>query len=328
MSEDHADIPAMLKAHEAKSQWRYEELMKLVTAQKGDKDMGMTDIMDKVNINVGGDGSGGLGGMAGLLGLLSNRNSDPNNLATLMAAGGGGGFGGGNNIWPILLLALLGRDRGGLFGGGGNDCGVPVDRISPAEAAILQNISQGVNGLTAAVPNSALETQNALLEQTNQFTSLLNASTLFNSQNFASVKDSVQNTSAALLANANSNTNSILAAVQGVKDQASGYRISDLERQLTVAQLDERDARLARRFDGVEVNVAQTSTQIQAQGQAQQQAQVQGIVAGINHIIRELGENTQLSRATAANTNFIVGNAGAATTGAQTATPTSTNVSA
>jgi hypothetical protein len=66
--------------------------------------------------------------------------------------------------------------------------------------------------------------------------------------------------------------------------------------------------------------------QNQQQGQVQAQLQAQGFA--MNAILRELCENTQLSRAVAANTNFIVGNTGASTTGAQTATPTSTNVKA
>jgi hypothetical protein len=76
-----------------------------------------------------------------------------------------------------------------------------------------------------------------------------------------------------------------------------------------------------RRLDAMEVNVSQNVSQNQQQAQAQLQAQ--GFA--LNAILSGLAENTQFSRAAAANTNFIVGSTGVAT-GAQTANPVSTNL--
>ena len=237
------------------------------------------------------------------------------NTVDLQSIGRGDGFGGGGMLAGLLVGALLSR-RDGVFG-----AEAAAAAASPIDIATLN----GVNNIAAAVPTVALQGQNALLEQTNEITSQISQGVLAILNSNGAVKDAVQGSAVALLAAGNSQTKEILAAVQSVKDQASGYRISDLERQLTVAQLNERDSGIHRRLDSVEVNVSQNVSQSQQQGQVQAQLQTQGMA--IAQILRELAENTQLSRATAANTNFIVGNQGPTATGAQTATPTSTNVS-
>jgi hypothetical protein len=236
-------------------------------------------------------------------------------LQSVGRGGDGFGFGGGGIFAGLLLGALIGN-RGGVFGGGGGDC------VSPLDIATLN----AVNGISAAVPTVALQVENTINQQTNEITNQISQSTFASLAASAGIKDTVQNGFFGLLAAGNANTKEIVTAIQSVKDQASAYRIADLEQKLTVAQLNERDAGFHRRMDAVEVNVAQTVNQNQQQGQVQAQLQAQGFA--LNAILRELGENTQLSRAVAANTNFIVGNTGASTTGAQTATPTSTNVKA
>lgn len=105
--------------------------------------MGMDNVSDKVNINVGdGGGQGGAGAMAAVIAALGNRNQGDNSAALIAALGNrnddssnlaplyammnnnrhdGDGM---NNMWPIILLALLGRGgRGGGLFGGGDDCG-------------------------------------------------------------------------------------------------------------------------------------------------------------------------------------------------------------
>lgn len=111
---------------------------------------------EKVNINVGG-GEGGGGAMAALVAALGNRNQGGDTAALIAAMGNRDHHDGMNNLWPILLLALLGK-RGG-FGGGDDDCGPP----SPAQAAILQTLMEGQSDLRAQVPTVGLETQNAVL---------------------------------------------------------------------------------------------------------------------------------------------------------------------
>ena len=226
----------------------------------------------------------------------------------------GGGFGGGSGglVAGLVLGAILNR-RG--FGDGGCDGAA----VSPIDIATLN----AVNNNTAQIPTVALQVQTAIAEQTNELSGQFSTGVLGLTAGIAQVRDTVQGASFGILAAINNNTERVIAAVQSVKDQASAYRISDLERQLTVAQTNDLHERIGRRLDSVEVNVSQNVTQSQAQGQIQAQLQAQGFalaqLAGVLH------ENTQLSRAAAANTNLIVGSTGVAT-GAQSANPTSTNV--
>lgn len=300
-------IMAALQKHEARSESRYQNLkadILGVKTHKGDSEM---SIEDRVNIHTGSNDNGLLAAA-----LLGNRGNMP------MGDGLFGGMGGGGIIGGLVLGALLGNNRnGGLFGGGNNGGGCWEGGISPGQAAFDQTILTGVTGLTAAVPNAALQTQNAILAQTNELSTQINASQIAQLQASSAVKDSVQNSLAILLNQGSQNTNMVLAAVQGVKDQASAYRIADLEQKLTVAQLDSRDQGLHRRLDSVEVNVAQTVNQNQVQGQIQAQLQAQGFA--LAHIAGACNEGNQIARAT--NQNLIVGNAGAVATGPQTANP-------
>lgn len=272
------------------------------------------------------------------------KEKDMTQAVDLNSVGGGfgfpfGGFGGGchhdgmGGILGVALLAgLLGNRRG--FGDGG-DCdghGNGHALLAATMNAGFDGINHNINGaldslnnaavlgklgsIEGAIPAAGLQVQNALLEQTIGFNNQLNASTLASLAATANVKDTVQNSLVATLAAGNTNTNMILAAVQGVKDQATTFRIADLERQLGVAQVLARDNEFHRRLDGVEVNVSQNVNQNQAQAQAQQQQQLQTLL--LQGICKELSENTQISRAT--NANLIIGSTGVAT-GAQTANP-------
>jgi hypothetical protein len=103
-------------------------------------------------------------------------------------------------------------------------------------------------------------------------------------------KDTVQSVGFGLLAAGNANTKEIIVAIQSVKDQASTFRIFDLERQLTVAQSNNLHERIVPPLDAVEVNVSQNVSQNQAQAQLQAQ--------GFTLALALLGENfpTELSR--------------------------------
>lgn len=241
---------------------------------------------------------------------MSGQNLDVQSLG----GWGGGGFGGGGGglVAGLVLGAILNRRGGGFGGDGGGD-------VSPIDIATLN----AVNNNTAAIPTVALQVQNAILEQSNELSGQLSNGVLGISAGLSQAKDTVQNVGFGLLAAGNANTKEIIAAIQSVKDQASAYRISDLERQLTVAQSNDLHERIGRRLDAVEVNVSQNVSQNQSQAQTQAQLQAQGFT--LAQVLALLGENTQLSRAAAANTNFIVGSTGVAT-GAQSANPVSTNL--
>lgn len=251
-------------------------------------------------------------------------------------AGWGGGYhdGMGGILGVALLAGLLGNRRG--FGGGDDGCcdggnrglGLVAAQINAGFDGVNHNINGALDSLNnaavlgklgsieGAIPAAGLQVQNALLEQTIGFNNQINASTLASLAATAGVKDTVQNSLVATLAAGNTNTNMILAAVQGVKDQATTFRIADLERQLGVAQVLARDNEFHRRLDGVEVNVSQSVNQNQIQAQAQQQQQLQTLL--LQGICKELSENTQISRAT--NANLIIGSTGVAT-GPQSANP-------
>ena len=220
------DLSEQLKWHDQRSHEWYESISKQIERKPKESKMGMDNVSDKVNINVGDGGGRGYGDsgaglaaviaalgnrnqgydMAGLIAALGNRNDDSNNLAPLMAMMGmnnrrddGMGM---NGLWPILLLALL-RGRGGFGGfGGDGDCG-PVASpggVSPALAALLQTLTEGQSNLRADVPRVALENQNAFLQS-------IGSLALGTQQGFANTGDKIQ---AANL--------SELAAISGVKD--------------------------------------------------------------------------------------------------------------
>lgn len=237
-----------------------------------------------------------------------------------LGRGGGGGLGGdGGGLGLIALLALLGRR--GLGGDGDNG-------PSAGQVAFDSTILNGINGLTASVPTTGLQTQNALL-------GAIGAQSLGVQQGLSNVKDSIQAIGGAnLAATSNVHTSVLTTGLQtqiaigndGDKTRALIQSINEanLQRMLSVAENALMDERHRSRSREVEVTVSQTVNQNQAQAQAQAQQQQQGFI--LNHICAMLAENTQISRAAATNSNLIFGNTGASTTGAQTATPTSTNV--
>lgn len=253
--------------------------------------MGMDNISDKVNINVGDGGGSGIGGMAAviaalgnrnqgndnaaLIAALGNRNDDSSNWAPLMAmAGGGGGWGnnGMNNIWPIILLALLGRGRGGGIFGGDGDCGGGGDAVNQLT---LNEVLAKLGTLEGAVPLASCEVQNSILEQTNALTNILNQNNIAQLAAQVNTKDTVQNATAVLLNQGNQNTQAILQAVAAVGTKIDTNTIADLQRQLAVAQSKETEERHHSRIREVEVNVSQQVNQQQAQAQFQTQLQAQ-----------------------------------------------------
>ncbi len=325
-------LAQQLHGHEERSQERYEKLCdKLKTKSEGK--MGMDNVSDKVNINVGDGGSGGGAGLAALIAAMNSGGGD-NNLPGLIAAmnrpsdGGGmaamlpalmaGQNNGMNNIWPIILLALLGRGRGGLLGGGGEDCGPVAGGIGPGQAALLQTILENAAATRASVPATALETQNALQQA-------VSALALGTQQGFANTKDAVQ---ASLLAN--------LTATSGVKDsvmnnsallsrdicdvkstvQTEACATRELVQAGTTAilsridrsEIDDLRARADRAERAIEVNALRsqvevnqtvTTTQGQAQGQFQLQAQLQDVGSAIRELrgAVNIANQVQLARA-------------------------------
>lgn len=275
---------------------------------------------------------------AAILAAMGNRGIDGTGAG--LGAGLGGGLLGG-----ILGGALL--NRNGILGGGVDGvatAGVvtPAMLTSGLASVIDSNqnttLLQSVGDVKAAVPLAEAQVQLAiagstatltagqaminkniseaiaasLASQNNINVNVLNQGSMtresvaqYGVANLTATKDAQFATAQAIAGS----TKEILAALN---DQNT----ANLQRQLTVAESSLLENRLIGRQREVEVNVTQTVAQNQAQAQAQQQQQQQAI------ILAQLCSAIQgLQVATATNSNLIVGNTGATTTGPQTANP-------
>lgn len=211
--------------------------------------------------------------------------------------GGGDGFGFGGGGSGLLLGLLLAR--GGLFG---ND-----NRRDGNWGVDATNLLQATLGnIQAQIPLVACQTESNINKSVSELA-------LGMQQAFSNTKDAVQNGTVVTLTTANQTQNVVQA--DGEKTRALIQSINDanLNRELAVTQAALAEERGSRRVRDVEVNVSQVVTQ--AQAQAQQQAQFSALFSAVQQVCGEL----QVARAT--NANLIIGNTGATTTGAQTASP-------
>lgn len=269
---------------------------------------------DKVNINLGEGGGGGAAGMAALVAALGNRNEGSDNAALIAALGnrndGAGSMAaiapllagmnnnGMNNLWPILLLALL-RGRGGL---GGDDCGSPGG-VSPGQAALLQTLLEGQSDLRTAVPEQTIAIQSNLAQLA-----------LGIKDGFANNKDAAQNAFTALqalLSNVNQNVSAQgcqtreIVKEDGEKTRSliTSNQIADLQRQLSVAELRASEDRQRAHTREVEINVSQN-----VRNNAEATA-VAANIGEISHRLRCLSDgHNQLSAAVSRITQFGTGN--------------------
>lgn len=255
-------------------------------------------------------------------GLIMGTGGD-NSGAMGLGAGLGGGLLGG-----ILAGALFGNRRGGVFGG---DEGGGSAAVSLQNSIDTSTIMTALGNIQAAVPLAESQVQLALAGATSDITSQSLQQTIalqaqgFNAQlstlaGFNSIGDKVDNLAAAnALAIATNQFNCVTATqIDGEKTRALLTSINDqtLNRIIVnqAAELAElrNDGARDRDRHGIEINMI--NNQNQNQMQFQQQAQV---LSGLAHLLADVN---QVARAT--NSNVIVGNTGATTTGTQTANPT------
>lgn len=224
----------------------------------------------------------------------------------IISSGRGGMLGGGSDgLGLIALLALLGRgNNGGLFGGNGSGDGVGL------QAAVDTNAILGKLGtIEGAIPLAEAQVQLALAGVQNSLQQGLSAIQLESANGFGAVNANVERTGWQL---------SQAISNDGEKTRAliTNNQIAELNRQLSVAQLEAIELRSEsgreRDRHGIEITMTNNQNQNQLQFQAQNQ-----VLAGLTNALIEVG---QVARAT--NSNVIVGNAGATTTGAMTANPT------
>lgn len=272
---------------------------------------------------------------AALLAAMGNRSGGAD-----ASLGMGGGLIGG-----VVLGALLGGNRG-LLGSGttgvAEGC-VTSSQLTAGLASVIDSqqnttLLQSVGDVKAAVPLAEAQVQLALAgaqsdiisQGTANATAAARASQLTNKNisdaiasglagqatlkeaiatygvaNLTATKDAQFATQVAI----SGSTKEILAALN---DQNT----ANLQRQLAVAEsaLLERNAALRARETEINITNTNTATAQQFQVQSQQQQQAVFNATVLAHL-----QNLQV--ATATNSNLIVGNAGATTTGAQTANP-------
>lgn len=252
---------------------------------------------DKVIVNAGGSGDGGMaavlpaliaamnsgGGDNNLAGILAAQRGN-NDLAPLMAMMNNRNDGDGmNNMWPIILLALLGRGgRGGGLFGGGDDCGGGGGGDAVNQLTLNQVLGK-LGTLEGQIPLTASQAQNAIQASIAQLA-------LAEQQGFANTKDAVQNTLLALsqaLATVNQNV-----SAQGCQTREYVGNDGDKTRALLVTRFGQEDAtKIAeqnarivaletnrdhdRRHNEATLQITNTNTAVAAQAQFQQQQQQQ-----------------------------------------------------
>lgn len=275
----------------------------------------------------GGDGMGGLLALALLGGGLNGRRdgfgSDPcgaEKVAVMNA-----GFDGVNHNINTSMLGLTGQMNQGFGNQSTLDLMAKLGTIEGAIPLAEAQVQLAVAGSTAAInQNIANGLQTAINGQAGINKNIADAiASSLASQN--NINQNLLNSAAGLQLQAAQNTAAIQTAItlDGTATRAliNSLNTDNLNRLLTVADLDRRDEVNRGRSREVEVNVAQTVNQNQLQLQAQQQQQQ--IVSTLGFLCNEIAQVRQIARAT--NENVIVGNTGATTTGAQTASPTNVN---
>lgn len=245
------------------------------------------------------------------------------------AGGGMGGAGlglgaglGGGLLGGILAGALFGN-RGGLFGGNGEGSAAVGLQSSIDTNTILQSLGD----IKASVPLAESQVQLALAGQAASLTNQINSSSmallLGQGDIRANLSLQTQNLTEQIAAVGNQADRNLFQLSQTIVADGAQTRalIQSIDKQndsrLITAQANEiieLRAEQNRSSDrhGIEINMI--NNQNQNQMQFQQQAQV------LNTLANALVEVGQIARAT--NSNVIVGNTGASTTGAQTASPT------
>jgi hypothetical protein len=339
------DIQAIdLPTHELASQERARQLMAKLDELKG-------NTMDTITST----------GAPPVNVFASNPNNGMNGMWPMLMGsgwGGGAGAGAGAGLGAGLVGGLLG---GALFGGNGFgnnhiNNGNFITQSDLQSALNGQTMGQNTNmilqnlaSISAAIPENEGKVQLAIAGATSDINGNISMSlqTAINgqaginkniseaiAQSLASqghIQETVLTSASAInlgIANLGATVQQgVFATTSAARDQ--GDRIiaalnaqneANLQRQLTVSELSGLENRLTSRNRDVEVTVSQavTQNQNQLQAQQQQQQQQQQILFTLAQILPVLGN---LQNAVATNSNLIVGNTGATTTGAQTANP-------
>ena len=297
-----------LKAHEGRSQERYEELRSHITENQMEP-TSVKNIFESMPMGGGGWGGAGAGAGAGLgAGLLGGVLGG--------ALLGNGGLGGNRNGEGIVTPAMLTAGLAGV-------------------TDTLQNttVVQTLGSIQAAIPLAEAQVQLALAGTTAQLQLALTTNA-----DAAALANSLTNQNIA------STTATVLAAQIGIKDAVTAYGVANLtatkdaqyatavaissstkeilaalveqntanlQRQLTVAEQALLGSNFDARARGIEINTTNNINQMQQQQQQQQQfANLYGMIAGLNQSIRStneainVGSGTLTASPTNTNTNI------------------------
>ena len=319
-------LSKQLWSHEKRSEHRYQELCdKIETPTERGGKMGMDNLSDKINVNVGEQDGGGAAGLLPMAMMAMNRGGN---------YGGAGLAAGAGLVGGIVLGSVLGGGRrGGLFGGGddaGNGNGAETRLQTNADTlAILGGLNRVNDQVTAVGSTASIN----LLQQTNEIQALASAAALANANGFAQTKDAITNTGTVLFGAINQVNSNVLeqgcqtraaiaASTTAILSRIDQSEIQELRRRAETAEHSIQVNALASK---VEVNQTVTTTAAATAQQAQLQFQLQSIGQGMGTLNNALAGVLQVAHAT--NNNVIAGNTGAVTTGAQTSTASPTNVS-
>lgn len=259
-------------------------------------------------------------------------------LPAMVATGGNGdGLGMGGGLIGGLVLGSLLRN-GGLGGLGGTDVGVTQASLAAQLANVtdtLQNttVMQTLGSIQASVPLAEAQVQLALAGATSDIRSHIGAVENTLTQGQMAIQQNVSNAIASSLASQNNILTAVLttgaAGISATKDAQfaittatrdegdktraliESINLTNLNRELGVAQAALLEERAVGRSREVEVNVSQSVNQNQNQLNLQQQQQQQmqilaNLAAGINNLAGDI----QAVRQTQSNVNFgVQGNA-------------------
>lgn len=262
----------------------------------------MADVIEREIIGGGGMGGGGLG------------------------AGLGGGLLGG-----ILGGALLGGNGLGNRNNVGEGCVTPsmltAGLTGVTDAVQNTTVVQTLGAIQAAIPLAESQTQLAIAVAQSELAGQINTANIANLGGQAMINKNVSDAIASSLAsqtsikesvaaygvaNLNATKDAQFALATIVKDDGEKTRalitsntISELQRQLTVAQTGALEDRLTNRARETEINITNTNTanaqQMQVQGQVQAQSQA---IIQLSALVSNLCGDIQAVRATTSNVNF------------------------
>jgi len=332
-----------LPQHEYASEMRAEKVMAKIDELKGESDMNAP-----VNVFTPAADAGGVAAM----------------LPAAMMAGMGRSDGTGGAIGGGLGAGLVGGLLGGLlFGGGalggrgalaGEGCVTPT-QLTAGLAGVTDSqqntaVLQTLGAIQGAIPVAEGQVQLAIAGAVGEIRShlgqvengLTTGQSMINKNISEAIASSLasQNLLGQQIAAGNAminlgianlatsglqNTYALNTAIRDDGDKTRSLIVAQndamLNRELATAQAALLEQRAIGRGRETEVNVTQTVNQNQMQLQSQQQQQQQLIL--LSQIAAGLANVTQIAHAT--NSNIIAGNAGAVTTGPQTANPVNVN---